>query len=263
MPKTPNHANFAASLGELAEAGSPVDISVADIEDQNADLEISQVGGIYQSTLFELPNGRSGYILDLEIVNQSPRTIYGSGPPVLRFPWEDSFFDWLADPKETPRRFSYFRTKRNGRRERVDAVSDSYYLPGGAQLEYPRQQVLNHILLEHFTLTPGRPLYGLLLGTGSAMPAELRHGRWLETTLSLCSSRHLEYTATIRLWIDRSQAKAKPARKYSLRGEQVGTVGSTVPVHIQPGVACDSGIEGATPGLRHRVAAERSGEATH
>ena len=81
---------------------------MADIEDQNADLEISQVGGIYQSTLFELPNGRSGYILDLEIVNQSPRTIYGSGPPVLRFPWEDSFFDWLADPRRRPADFLIF-----------------------------------------------------------------------------------------------------------------------------------------------------------
>lgn len=198
-----------------------------------------EVGSVYGSTLFELPNGRSGYILDLEIVNQSPRTIYGSGPPVLRFPWEDSFFDWLPDPKETPRRFSYFRTKRNGHRERVDAISDSYCFPGGAQLEYPRRQVLNRILLEHFTLTPGRPLYGLLLGIGSAMPAELRHGQWLETTLSFCSSKHLEHTATISLWIDRSQAKPKPARKYNPNAEPVGTVGSTLAVRINPGVTCD------------------------
>jgi hypothetical protein len=75
MQKTPNHANFAASLGELAEAGSPVDISVADIQGRQVDLEISQVGSVYGSILFELPNGRSGYILDLEIINQSPRTI--------------------------------------------------------------------------------------------------------------------------------------------------------------------------------------------
>ena len=62
MQKNPNHTNLAASLRKLAEAGSPVDISVADIEGHQADLEISQVGSVYGSTLFELPNGRSGYI---------------------------------------------------------------------------------------------------------------------------------------------------------------------------------------------------------
>jgi hypothetical protein len=122
MHKTPSHTNFAASLRELAEAGSPVDISVADTEDQQADLEISQVGGVYESTLFELPTGRSGYILDLEIINQTSKTIYCSEPPKLRLPWEDSFFDWLPDPKEGPRRFSYFCRDRKGRRELVHAL---------------------------------------------------------------------------------------------------------------------------------------------
>jgi hypothetical protein len=56
------------SLRELAEAGSPIDTFVADIEDRQADLEISQVGSVHGSTLFELPNGRSGYILDLKII---------------------------------------------------------------------------------------------------------------------------------------------------------------------------------------------------
>jgi hypothetical protein len=73
--------------------------------------------------------------------------------------------------------------------------------------------------------------------------------------LSLFSSKHVEYPTTVRLWIDRSRAKAKPERKYNLRGEPVSTVGSTVAVHIQPGVAWDSGIENA--GLRHAVAVER------
>ena len=86
MQKNPNHTNLAASLGKLAEAGSPVDISVADIQGRQVDIEISQVGSFYGSMLFELPNVRSGYILDLEIVNQSPRTIYGSGAPGASVP---------------------------------------------------------------------------------------------------------------------------------------------------------------------------------
>ena len=236
----PRHTTLAESLRKLAEAGCPVDLSVADMEDHNADLEINQVGGVHESMLFELPNGGSGYILDLEIINQTSKTIYCSGIPEIRTPWEDSLFNWLPDPRETPRRGSYDRIKRNGRRERVDTVSDCYFFPGGAQLEYPRAVVLNH-RLERVVLAPGRPLYGLLLATGNRMPPELRHGQRLELTFSITSSRHVEYTAKVQLWIDRLQAKTKPARTHNLRGEPVGIVGSAVAIPGQLDVAYDAG----------------------
>ena len=231
---------LAVSLKELAEVGSPVDIPVVDMKDQRPDLQIAQVGGVHESTLFDLPNGGWGCILDLEIINQTSKTIYCSGIPELRTPWEDSFFSWLPDPRETPRRIRYYRTKSNGRRERIDTVSESYFFPGGAQLEFPRALVLNH-RLEHGVLAPGRPLYGLLLATGSRMPSELLHGQSLELTFSITSSRHVEYTEKVQLWIDRLQAKPKPARKHNLRGEPAGIVGPTVAVPGQPGVAYDSG----------------------
>ena len=46
------------SLRELAELGSPVDLSVATEESRPCKLEIQQVGGMHESRLFELEDGR-------------------------------------------------------------------------------------------------------------------------------------------------------------------------------------------------------------
>ena len=127
MSKTQDSVKLGAVLRELAAVGCIVDLSVAEVLEEN-EVEIYQVGGVHDSMVFELPDGRAGYILDLEIVNQSSKTIYCSETE-LRMPWEDAFFDWLPDPKETGRSFSYFRRKRNGRCERVDAASTSYFFP--------------------------------------------------------------------------------------------------------------------------------------
>jgi hypothetical protein len=255
MRKTQDSVKLGAALRELAAVGCIVDLSVAEVSEEN-EVEIHQVGGVHESTLFDLPNGGAGYIFEVEIINQTSKAIYCSGIPELRMPWEDSLFSWLPDPRETPRRTSYYRIKPNGRRERIDAVSESYSFPGGAQLEYPRALVLNH-RLANGVLAPGRPLRGLLLASGNRMPSGLLHGQWLEPTFSITSSRHVEYTAKVQLWIDRLQAKAKPARKHHLRGEPVGPVGpvgSTVAVP-GPGVAYDPGTLLIRSGAVHSVGA--------
>ena len=62
MQKTGNRVRLAESLKELAEAGCPVDTSVADMEDQQVDVEINQVG---ESLMLQQPYGGTSYILDL------------------------------------------------------------------------------------------------------------------------------------------------------------------------------------------------------
>jgi hypothetical protein len=255
MQNTRSRAELAESLKKLAEAGCLVDPSVADTKAQDDDVEINQVG---ESLVFDLPYGGTGYIFDLEIINQTSKPIYCSELPEPRLQWEDPFFDWLPDPKERPRRVSYFRRGRNGHRELVHAVSDSYCFFGGTQLEYPREEVLNHILLKRRILSPGRPLRGLLLARGVTMPVELQHGKRIETTFSLISSKHVEYTASVLLGIDRMQAKAKPARKSSIYDEPVGNVGSNGATRVQPAVARDFGIESATSGSGHSAVPEES-----
>ena len=242
MQKTGNRVRLAESLKELAEAGCPVDTSVADMEDQQVDVEINQVG---ESLMLQQPYGGTSYILDLEFINQTSKTIYCSEIE-LRMRREDTFFEWLPDPKENPRKLSYFRRNRKGERELVEAESDSYCFFGGSQLEYPHEEVLNHILLKRRILAPGRPLRGLLLARGGAMPNEARHGQWVEPTLSFISSKHVEYTATILMRIDRMEAKPKPARKSSLYDDPAGDFGPTDAGCIQPAIVCDLESENAT-----------------
>jgi hypothetical protein len=104
--------------------------------------------------------------------------------------------------------------EKKGRRERVAVASEEYCFSGSV-LEYPRDLVLNHTLLEECSLQPGYPLTGLLLATGGPMPHDLRHGQWLEPTLALIASDHREYTGQIRLWTDRLDVDQERATRIS------------------------------------------------
>ncbi|GAC1439306.1 MAG: hypothetical protein NVSMB58_35920 [Terriglobales bacterium] len=212
MRKRPNRRNVGAALRELAALGSAVDLSVAEDFEENRKVEIEQVGGAHEPMIFELPDTRSGYILDLEIVNQTSKTIHCT-EMILQTAWVDPSFAWLPDPQDTGQHFSYLRKTRYGRRERVDAVSELYCFPGGSQLEYPRDEVLNHVLLKRGTIPPHRSLKGLLLATGAPMPNVLRHGQWLDATFSVITSDHDEFHAKISLWVERLEFNRKGSAK--------------------------------------------------
>jgi hypothetical protein len=223
MRQNQDSVRLAANLRELAAAGSTVDCSVAGGTEENTEVEIYQVGGIHDSMVFELPHGRTGYILDLGFINQTSKPIYFLPETELWMSWEDSWFSWLPDPKETGQTTSYI-VRKNGRRERIDVASESYCFPGGAQLEYPRELVLNHILLKGCSLQPGCPLTGLLLATGGPMPHDVRHGQWLQPTLVLTASDHREYTRQIRLWTDRMEVdEERGTRRSSLHQDPLGS----------------------------------------
>jgi hypothetical protein len=236
MRDTQENGKLGADLRELAAAGSIVDCSVAETPEESAQLEINQVGGVHESMVFELPHGRAGYILDLEIINKAAKAIYVSEIE-LRMQWEDRLFEWLADPKETGRTVSYL-VKKKVHRERVVVASGEYCFSGSV-VEYPRDLVLNHTLLEGCSLAPGYPLTGLLLATGGPMPHDLRHGQWLEPTLALTASDHREYTGQIRLWADRLEVDQERATRTSgLYQDQIGSeAGSPLAACNQPPVA--------------------------
>ena len=197
MQDTQNRRSLTASLKQLAEQGSQVDLSIADGEERAAELEIEQVGWVYCSTIFELSSGLTGYMIDLEITNQTLRNLYCRDLE-LRLPWEDPRFDWMQDPAE-------------------EGKSEFYRFPGRNSLELPREDVINHVLLAENGLKPKRPLCGWLLATGGPMPKSLRHGEWIEPTLAIIASNHSEYIAAIRLWVERLEDKRERSmRKQSL-----------------------------------------------
>jgi hypothetical protein len=189
MRETRNHSNLAASLRECAALGSPVDLSAADIEDEHGGIEIEQSGGILESSIFELPGGLTGYMVYLVVTNQTSRTIYCRDVE-LRVFWEDSMFQWIPDPR-----------KMQGYEE--------YRFPGRGSPEFPREQVINHALLNNGALTPRRPWEGWLLATGSPMPDSVRDAQELAATLAILGSNRAEYTATIRLRTERITVKPK------------------------------------------------------
>src|SRR5205809_5351130 len=98
--RTQNHSQqrmmpLADSLRELQELGCTVDISVAAAQFGSCHMEIQQSGGIHDSKVFELEDGRTGWMVDLEICNLTSRSIYIVQVD-LRFPWEtNDSIEWL------------------------------------------------------------------------------------------------------------------------------------------------------------------------
>jgi hypothetical protein len=170
----------------------------------NAGVEIEQVGGLHESTIFELESGRWGCVIPVKITNQAPKPIY-YGDVQLRMPWEDDLFDWLT-PIQVPVRS---REKRGGR------GYQAYRFPGRLGLEFPYKEVANHILLEGRCLSPKRPVTGLLLAIGGLMPDHLQHGQWLDVTLAIIGTDHREYSQQIQLWTERLESRPKPVTRRS------------------------------------------------
>ncbi len=187
--------NHSASLREMAAVGIPVDLSVAELK-----VEIEQVGAVHDSMVFDLPDGRAGWIIDLLITNQTSRPI-PFRVVELRPPWPNSDFEWLSDPKG------------------VGRDPFNYHFPGKGAPELPRDQVINHVLLGRRILKPGCPVEGRLLGIGNPKPEKLLLGGFLEVTLVIIGHDHDEYAETITLCVDplwKHQQKA--SRKISREG---------------------------------------------
>ena len=152
MNRTASNARLKALLEELAQLGSPVDLSVAVTEVENEKVEIEQVGGINESRLFELEDGRVAYMADIAVTNQTARTI-DVVDVELRAPWDDSLFQWL-----TP-----LQVKSQGRAKR-DCSHSVYQFPGEPGLQFEYGEVINHHLVERRKLPGKRRLEGLALG---------------------------------------------------------------------------------------------------
>jgi hypothetical protein len=141
-------------LKNLAHKGSAVDLSVAEEIDLEAEgLEIEQGDGVFESKIFELPDGGTGYTIYLRVFNPTSRTIYCDDLELNVF-GEDSMFCWVPDPRETRR-------------------PESYCFRGKGSPEFPRELVLNHVLLEG-GLAPRVPFEGWLLANRQTSAEKFR-----------------------------------------------------------------------------------------
>lgn len=204
---------LADSLREFQELGCPVDISVAIEESRLSKLEILQSGCINDSKVFELEDGRTGWILDLDIYKHITRPIYVVDVG-LTFPWQtdDPLFEWLTPHKITAK----------NRGDKATSSYDIYRFPGKSGLDLPAEEVINKALVEQKILQPGPPLRGRLLATGGPMPRHLVHGGWIDVVLVITASDHTEFRNRIRLWTERLERKRRSApRRLDLFGNPI------------------------------------------
>jgi hypothetical protein len=190
-------AALRASLAELAQLGSPVDLSVAGIEAENEAVEIAQFGGVDDSKIFELQDGRAACMVDIVVINHASTPIYVREVE-LRTSWGEDQWDWLK-----PEPISFQGCKKR------QSVYWAYRFPGTRGLELEPDVVINHLLLPDKKLPSGCPLRGFLLGIGGLMPDELSHGQWLKPTLVIVGSDHTEYASTIELRTERLETRPR------------------------------------------------------
>jgi hypothetical protein len=212
-----------ASARKMQALGSHISIPqewlrvAEDCEQQNAKLEIQQVGGIHDSKIFELDYGRAGCIVDLSLTNHTSRPMYVEVE--LRLPWHDEMLDWLM-ATDIPLHY----------RGKPDGSYRAYRFPGRHALEFPCEEVLNYRLAERGCLPIKRPISGLLLASGGLLPADLKHGQWLDVALALIDSDHNEYIQKIKLWTERLELRptAMARRRTRLRDELGSSINGAV-----------------------------------
>jgi len=86
MKKVKN-TNHSLLRREMAAQGIPLDLPEVQL-----DVEIEQVGGVTDSMIFDLTDGRCGWIIQLLIINQTSRPIQFRDV-VLRPTWQNSILN--------------------------------------------------------------------------------------------------------------------------------------------------------------------------
>ena len=180
---------FPELLYWLADHGCPVDIPTV-----QPTVRIDQAVGDDITIVLDLSDGRAGYILDLEITNEGPGPRFVRGVE-LQMEWSDTGFELLPDPTET------------------NAGSMNLYRFPGCSIEYPPHMVLNHALIPNGILHPNHPKRGLLLGVGSPMSREIRHGALFTGELTLFFESGTSHTYDLQIRADRLSKPRYPIKK--------------------------------------------------
>jgi hypothetical protein len=173
-------------MSRILDSGIPLDpVVVEALRASCRGLSICQIGSPVENTVFDLEHGGTGYMLGVEIRNNTPK-ILSIEQYRLEPPWPESDFRWLEDPRKLrPREFNY---------------SFPQYGPEGLD----RECVLNHHVGRNGRLLPGDCIHGLLCGVGEAgIPDEYQDRQLLSMQLSVVATRGTELTLDIDLILNR------------------------------------------------------------
>lgn len=149
---------------------------------------IRQTGAVFDSAAFDLAGG-AGFMLSLVITINLPCFAISSFD--LEVPWGDTV-RFLEDPLQ------------------VDGTSEVYRFGGRDQLEFHREEVLNHYADVRRILPRGSSVTGLLLAIGhQGIPDDFRHGAYIPAFVTVYDQYSFKHRSPISLWADRS-AKRRP-----------------------------------------------------
>jgi hypothetical protein len=213
-----NPTSLGKSLQELADLGSPVDLSVAFTEVARAKVMVEQVDFVGCSTVFELEDGRAGLIADIAVTNRTTRPFQVLAID-LRTPWDNAPFEWL-----TAQHFG------GQSRKTENCGYELYQFPGQkAPPKFEYDCVINHFLREGMNLPGQCRREGFLLGIADTfVRADLHHGQTLDLDLEI-SGIDKSYVASIQVWIDRleSQSGSKVLEETFRRDKPHGACSAT------------------------------------
>jgi len=175
-------------------AGIPVDIP-EDAEGASLalqDIMIRQTGGLVESNAFDFPGG-IGYMLSLAITVNLPS--FAISAFALEVPWGDDTVRPLEDPLQ------------------VDGTSEIYRF-WGTNLEFQRNDVLNHHADLRRIVPRGCSLTGLLLATGSEpIPEKYARGKEIPAFLAVIDQFGRGYREPVFFWPDCSERRIRTAPK--------------------------------------------------
>jgi len=178
-------------LEELLLSGSPVDLSVV-AAPELPKIEIEQTGGLQESSIFELQDGRFGLRADIAVTNHTSRPIQ-----VLDLTLSIGSDSAPIQPLNATQR-EYGQDKRG---KRIKSLT--YIFPGRLGLELPYDDVLNHSLFEGGKLPARSTLTGWVLAIGGLMPAALKHGQLVPVEIGIRGAAHVMYDGRLELWVER------------------------------------------------------------
>jgi hypothetical protein len=168
-------------------------------------LHIRQVGGLIESSAFDIRPSGTGYRISLRITSNLPGA-FAISHFGLELPWKDSNFNWLEDPIE------------------FAADQSLYRFPGKYPLEHPREMVINHCASVTRMWSRGQSISGYLLAFGGPMPDTVTHGEMVPAIVNVVDQFNRKYSSPIYLWADRavkfqrgSQKKAPRKRLFECR----------------------------------------------
>jgi hypothetical protein len=200
MEKLPYWMKRRGLVRQMHQLSVPTDVTAKDLRgpDSQSKIRIDVVGGISETTAFDLDPGGTGYILSLSLtVLRKPFAIAAFD---LALPWMRTPVIWLSDPADG------------------DGPRNTYQFPGRHSPEFPRDVAINHRASAQRNLSPGKCIEGLLLGFGfDPIPDYFQHGGDVVGSLVVIDQFGERHSADISFWIDRSAKMSSKKRSRPLR----------------------------------------------